>query len=83
MPQALNMPGFWICQGSEYAMILNMQQLRTVSNVFECAWKIMNIPEYVWILLKKKASRYNITSSICYFIALPDTGNHIFIDGRA
>ena len=31
----------------------------------------MNIPEYVWVLLDKQASKYNITSSIYYFIALP------------
>ena len=50
---------------------MNTQQLRTILNILESAWKIMNIPEYVWVLLNKQASKYNITSSIYYFIALP------------
>ena len=47
MPQVLNISGLWICQGSEYAAILNMEQLRTVLNILQCAGKIMNIPKYI------------------------------------
>ena len=39
----------------------------------------MNVPKYVWILLKKQTSQYNMASSIFYFVALPNTENQLFI----
>ena len=77
MPQTLNMPRFWICHGTEYAAILNMQQLHTVLNFRECAWISINILAYVWIIVNKQASEYNVTSSACYFVALSNTENQL------
>ena len=74
--------GFEYASGSKYPRVLIMQQLRTVLDILECAWKIMNISRYVWILLNKQASKYNITS-ICYFVALLNRENQLFINGRA
>ena len=69
---------FEYTSGSKYPGVLIMQQLRTVLEHYE----IMNISRYVWILLNKQASKYNMTS-ICYFVALLNTENQLFIDGRA
>ena len=77
MTQTLNMPRFWICHGTEYAAILNMQQLHTVLNFRECAWISINILAYVWIIVNKQASEYNVTSSACYFVALSNTENQL------
>ena len=73
----------FISPGSEYATILNMQQLHTVLNILDSAWIIMSI-KYVWILLNKQASEHNMASSTCcYFIASPNTENQLCIDGKA
>ena len=70
-------------QCCKYARVAKMQQLRTVLNILKCAWIIMSSPQYIWILLKKRTSEYNMTSSVCYFVALPNTENQLFIYCKA
>ena len=41
----LNMPGFWICKGSEYAGITQGS-------------KCHNMPEYMWIFNNRQGSEY-------------------------
>ena len=43
MALILNMTGFWIFQGTEYARVLNIPRLRRLLNVSEYPWII---PEY-------------------------------------
>ena len=52
MPLVLNMPGFWICQGSEYTKVLNMP---LVVNLPKC-W-IYHGSEYVRVT---QSSEYNL-----------------------
>ena len=34
----VNMPGFWICQGHEYTMVLNMSELLNMNMVLNYSW---------------------------------------------
>ena len=47
-------------------------------NLLESSWT----SKYVWISQNKQASEYNMISSICYFAALPNMGNQLFIHGK-
>ena len=63
---------FWICRDSEYA---------TVKYRSEYPWMCLNNNERLHISEYYRANR--LANVICYFAALPNTENQLFIDGKA
>ena len=59
----LNMPGFWIWKGSEYARI--MQDSKYAAIWLNMSENDMNRPEYVWILNNRLSSEYVSCNTQC------------------
>ena len=56
IPWVLNMPGFWIWKGSEYARVT--QRSKYATKWLNMSEQDVNIPEYVWIFNHRESSEY-------------------------
>ena len=73
----LNIPGFWIYQGSEYAWVLNMprfwiyhgSQYTGVTQASECAWISLD-NSWICLIMSEYARIFNTNSTLLRLVSL-------------
>ena len=81
----LNMPN--ASSSQIFDRVLNMPQALNMSGFWICHESIYATvtydSEYPWTCLNNHTFKYDDTSFICYFFALPNTEDQLFIDSKA